>query len=466
MESNETAIKKAKNITNKCVEDIKFVLKMLWDQTLLLALYVQKLHTDPDLRSRLNLIHELDLTSEANKEEFESLLAVLNLIEKGDSIFSCCHLLNERKEQPFQKRLLHKIETSKDFIFSETHLSNPYSYWSMYQINNHFFDIVDILLGYEAWLKEEAFIEYFSRAFKIGNYSYQTSQVTDETIEGYLLKNENELIDLDVKFTAYLLDQLLPRGEYNKFIANGKYLPDILLDILTPLKNKNIINLSRHDQSNKTPTKGIDILNFNVKQNESKLHISIDKLLLDGMLHIGLIDTVLEAIKVRLINPENYYEHSRRNPDPLTDKNKQEIVHQLIQWHKKTASPLFKRLNQIPKLIASILLHDSNQEIPTFINGINNKSKQEQYEIITNFFIKNFNTEEMKPWCNIDHQQMKERFNKTILRTEPNIKRTFIKISQYINDQQQNGKNCGIAYPIANNIPPPLWFKWSIGTKV
>lgn len=532
---------------NELYSSYSSIQKIVWEQVLLLSIYARQTYFSDkgnQLHQRSKLIHGLRFSGRDKLMPF-----ILELIEKGCSnteIISFLLKLKENKDinevsdkeltenLSIVEKLLIKIKPKLE-IESRSIISNaneilryleekqiafsalnnnehPYSYYSMYQALSKPFFIFNKMLSVDLSVEEldrivlcllRDYLKDKKKNFNTLLFSIQ-EYFDNDTFEKIL--NHIEINKFNINFddlNIYIKSGILKKISYDSrevfsFLQDFKYL-------------------GRNDDQNFLNTKSIQTPLSEISDIHSsgdELTIVFDKNTLRDLINLGQADSVMAGVKEKIIEilDKSYF---RRENEKNFQETNAHALRKLELWHKKLDTKFIKKIDQIPKLIASIIEFDIRNQLGfcdrDFGNNvlspiINYKriSMQEVYILTTNlikrclyeksgldsyistlngvsieeFISKYFDNSEnynysdtkeisgddlkisfyrnkmMSTWANEDPSSISERFKKL----PSYLKGNKINFVSDIIDQQRKVKTTNI-YPIDSFFPLPLWVK-------
>lgn len=243
-----------------------------------------------------------------------------------------------------------------------------------------------------------------------------------------------------------------------------------------------------------------------VTRNNKSIDIKIDKNFLDSFINIGQYDSFTKALQEKILldktneNSETIFQENKIN------KSFEDKAREISQWQKKNSIGLVKRIDQCPRIIASIINFDLKKRIGLFdkkicpdisyyINTDGHKNRNEVVKGITSIirfflyydyqpedeyiigdrcFLVDFSSDNekisrenleldkekilpckiMEDWCNRELKKTTELFKKTPKIASYNVSE---KISEQIKNSREDTKT---AFPLCVEIPMPFWVKF------
>jgi hypothetical protein len=530
------------------------VQKIVWEQVLALSIYARQVYFSDkgnQFHQRAKLIYGVGFLGRDKLKPY-----VLELVEKGCSSTEIITFLLKLKESAEStinieasknvedelkedssvvEKLLRKIKPQlrnegytiiananqillyldeKQIAFpSSKNGEYPYSYYAMYKSLNNPFQIFSKMLSVDLslesmdslilhiirnFLKNEK-TDFFNLLFSISEYFDNDN--LDKVINHIELKNyELNINDLSIYVRSNIL----------------KFLSYYFRDVFSYIQDYEYLEINNQDTSLdnikiQTPLSEIS----NIRLIDDQLLITFDKNVLQDLIHLGQVDSVMTGVKEKILDKINNPYYSMYNEKNELDINSNSLRN-LELWHKKQDQKLIKKVDQIPKLVVSIIEFDirnqlgfcdrdfgynvlypilnykrvSMQEVyilttslikrclyeksgldsyVSTLNGVSinefiskyfdnseNSSYSDSEEILGDDIKINFHRNKMmSTWANEDQNSIIERFKKL----PPYLKgNKIISISDLIDKQKKVKTNN--TYPIDSFFPLPLWVKF------
>lgn len=430
-----------------CEKKAESVLKHYWEQVLLLAFYAQMQHSNPDTQNRLKLIECLGLSEQKTPEEQQDLLLILNMLEQGCSSHECYYYLKNHPDISCYQRLTRDIEQLDMHFAAKPDYFHPYRLWSIYQINKKFLRLNELLIYNFNSLKAK---QYLAPFFEMQIHGYKPNTDTD-IIDCYIENKMNKMFDLKSNLKVKVLSY---------FAYSMSYLFQELYGILDLFICKNPIEMRIMEFDG--PRKTISMFDMLRMQERTQwMTISINRAYLNDLIAIGQIDTLMSSIKNRLIHEDDY--QPRPNPENAVRIAAHRIEVMAKRW-ERTRSPLFNRLDQIPKLLATIFLYDFKQSTSYFSKFVNTEdphkfSLVQQYNAVTNILKQLPSSAIIDAWQSHAEPRLSERFKHLPVNSKKNTIKIFDDLFKIINEQMNKGESDPTLFDLVDGFPPPFWFK-------
>lgn len=466
--------------------------KMAWEQVLLLAFYGRQQYfmgaESRDFHQRVKLIHAATYTPEL-------MGRVLVKLQEGVGSNEIIKMLLDGAEESGllakEKTLLRKIEES-NIAFSRCDKKYIYSYYSLYKILNNPIDIFQSLLyitnidnNFDSIIA--SYLEsYLSQKMLLSRFNHQslkTSLTFDELIK-YI--EENEVKINKEEFSSFVKSGIANRlGEHLQRVFNG-------------LSYQNLTEKKNHK------AESIFSEMCSLSNNKDDFTLSFDKKALEHLVGLGQIDGIVEGVKSEIIKAVKKGVSNRVfGVEDETDYSK--AFDDLSLWYSTSNTGIVRKLEQVPRLIASVIEFDIRNELGfcsrdigfISLGEINHRlSSQDNYRVSTGFinhclfnngspydfneasFIRKsvgkflkipeennlINKDEgefgllpnllMASWADQELQPMIERFKKLPRYLKG---KKIDSVEQYITKQLRVSRDEASPYPINSLFPLPLW---------
>lgn len=366
------------------------VWKMAWEQVLLVALYSRenyRIDKSGAFSRRMALIQVIEdvkikkLNMNKNNEDinyFNKIYSsILVKLEEGCGSNEIIEFLLHDQEndkirikkdisEMIEERLIAFRPINKKDAFA-------YTYYSMYQSIANFTPIIQRLLALKAKdtddLKQD--LDIIIRDYILKSKKFLNVNCINEAIESFnedyidnnmdyiekMLEIEslkNEVID---SFYSLIINGRYEKEEYNN-LGLCAYINNVFEELL--YKDKEI-TLNKSDLYKKI-------------YNEEEINFILDKNKLKEAAKLGLINEIISGIDrdIKKIiddtSAEKKYENSKAKEDFIA----------LSNWYKENKTGLFRKIDQIPKIIAYIMNFDivNDKYIFSERHGVNNHIKQ------------------------------------------------------------------------------------------
>lgn len=453
--------------------------KMAWEQVLLLAIYSrQQCFTQNGLEfeNRIKLVHE----AKNHQEVCESVLKSLAQGKGSNEIIGM--LLSNNNSQ--SGMLLKSVEKRR-IAFSSEDRSHPYSYYAMYSILSNPLTIFQSLLDFSRF----SLPDYIANIW----HNQHTNLLA-------ILDKDNPLLDRSLS-----LDELTDILEKRKHNLNTKAFSMEVKGSLAKDIGKNLKatfdQFTWRNQTNFSPVSLFSEI-CNSTKGEVNFCLDFNAAKLRNMINLGQIDSLMDGIKGELITAYG------KSPTTVLfgqqdNKNLSGAVDALSNWYKAVNTGIIKKIERVPRVIASILYFDLRYERgigsevfglvniqKLFINKLTTRdyenlvtgiirhalfktgrvndlrgSPHHCYESVEHYFSKVPELDEqtlstfslMKVWADQEPGPMLERFKKLPLYLKNTPK--YEEVSSKIHRQQRLSRDEASPYPINSLFPLPLWAK-------
>lgn len=520
------------------------IYKIVWEQVLLISIYARQIYaTDQanQFHQRFKLIHESKFLDMDGLQPF-----ILELIEAGCGSTEINLFLLKVKENEnvceeatddlsIVEKLLIKIKPklesyrirsdvnrilssleNKQIAFPKLTNVPPYSYYSMYQVLRDPLFIFEKMLSLDP--SEEAldntvllFLnDYLNDKSEFPlRLNFNHSFKFYDTLGAWLKYVEDDKLGIDsTKLNIYIKSKILEKISYST------------RDVFSVIQD---YNYSRSSQNNNHSTTQFESQEYftrgqcrfvtpiseisKIDSTDNKLSIIFDQNTLEDLIHLGQVDSIMGGLKEKILNYLNHRQSKEWTSGNLKEANAN-AFRRLELWHKKLDEKFIKKIDQVPKLIASIIEFDIRYRLgfcsefgTNILSPVLNYGRisiQEGYILTTNLIkrclyetsgttsykstlngmdleefisryykpdtneILDLNDQEhflhgntmMKIWANEDIDSITDRFKKL----PPYLKeKKMIPVSEIIN-KQRNCKTTNV-YPVDSAFPLPLWVK-------
>lgn len=466
--------------------------KMAWEQVLLLAFYSRQQYFtsegDSDFYQRIKLVHAATHTPKL-------MGRILVKIQNGCGSNEIIKMLLDGAEEggllAEEKQLLRRMEEN-NIAFAFCQKKKTYSYYSLYKILNNPIDIFQSLLS-------------------ITNIDNDFDSIIAIYLNKYLLKNRlindlNRNLFPDAPSFEGLMECIeeknikIKQDEFSNFVK-GELAHRLGEDFQKVFKGLSYPNLIE-EQNSKTESTFDKMCDLSSGKDDFTL--TFDKKTLRNLVGLGQIDGIVEGLKSE-INKVIKSGTSNKSFGLISEGSYSEAFDDLSLWYSTSNTGLIRKLEQVPRLVASVIEFDIRNELgfcsreTGFISlrNINNRlSSQDSYRVTTGFihhclwnkgspydfndnsFIQKSvdefietpeknnltNREEgklgmvpnliMASWADQDLQPMIERFKK-LPRYLKGKNIDFVEA--YVTNQLRVSRDEASPYPINSLFPLPLW---------
>lgn len=489
--------------------------KMMWEQLLMIAIYARQQYMQSNqsnadnFQQRMKMVHLLireyrhrvgsNLSFDKDIPEiFQKVLALIEDECGSNKIIE--FLLDEEASQlqTSKKRILSEMEQAK-IAFSPTpnNSKRDYSYYSLYEILYDPIFYISELMSIPVPDKQviHATVMNTTYNYLIQNRLFLFSK--NENPIGTLSKSAEEKEKIILENLSFLdgkedIKQLI-KGQIADFI--GKDVSKVFNLLSDPFYNG-------EDPQNKLFTSI-----FTIRPEADAFDISLDREALINLMNLNQLDELASVMKSEIKKAVLNKNQRTRNFGIETKIDQASALEKISEWYIKTQTGLFNRVDQVPKLIASILEFDiryfKGMFDPEFgfdrslltKNHKNSYSPLQAKEIylFVSAYIRNYlyyddqrparnsfngllinhlverdfsevsfhRNRMMEAWATFEdekqHRKMLDRFKRMPAYLDPQHK-DYTEISYFINKQKELGNDENAPpYPLNSFFPLPLW---------
>ncbi len=432
-------------------------------------------HDAHGFKNRIQLVHE------AKKHE-NVCDDVLNLLAEGKGSNEIVRMLL-KDEWLGCASLLREIE-KKGIAFASDNEEHPYSYYAMYTILRDPLSVFHPLLALDNLSLSTCIVQTWQdikkspfSIFEIDDPLFNSNLSLDELTD--LIEKRNNDED-----TAAFQSEV--KGRLAQDI--GKHLKTTFDQLIWPT------------QMNYEPVSLFKEMCISIKD-KYQFRMDFNADMLNNMINLGQIDSVIEAIKAEILGAYN-----KSSAVDLWGRQEHKhsagVIDALSNWYKSVNTGLIKKMERVPRLVASVLDFDLRYEIGMgsegfgLINMKNFKNKLTTrdyarlvtgvirhtlfnmgasydlqssqlclYQSVEHYFSGIRHVEEntspelslMKVWADQDIGPMLERFKKLPCYLKPHSEVEYVKMK--IQQQKRLSRDEANPYPINSLFPLPLWAK-------
>lgn len=353
------------------VKDAQNAYKMTFEQVFLVMLYVRHLlrveekeENSPDIEGRIKLIGTLfDGQEPKNKEGFiEVQQHVLQMLENNaGSNDVIAHLQSLKSED--SERILRNIQDHK-VVFSPVKyfyipIRRQYSYYDLYICIKKPIEIFRKLLSQQVIDKSAVQHQLFN---KIKQYvdDINPSDPKVEIIRGKMspdkkaefleLYNKNSFSEIIEKYTPFDKNIILQDIRSELAISLGKWSSDIFALISNPFYSEEFSEI--HWKHRKNFNKF-----FSITKDSKSVIMSLDTTPVENLHKLHQLDDLFESLKLGLIAKLDSEKRGRAESAEILINN-QTALAEISAWYDRYAVGLFKKIDQIPKAIVTIIDFD------------------------------------------------------------------------------------------------------------
>ena len=490
--------------------------KMMWEQLLMIAIYARQQYMQfnqsnaDNFQQRMKMVHLLNReyryragsNLSFDKDIPEIYQKVLALIEDECGSTKIIEFLLDEEVSQFQtskKRILSQMEQAK-IAFSPTpaDYKRDYSYYSLYEI-----------------LHDPIF--YISKLMSIPVPDKEVIHSTVvNTVYGYLFQNKSFLLSRNEnpleRFSKSVEDEELIILENLSFLEGKEDIKKLVKGQITDFIGTDVYKvfnlLSDPFYNEENPQNKLFASVFTIRPEADEFNISLDRKALINLINLNQLDELASVMKSEIKKVVLNKNQRTRNFGIETKVDQASALEKISEWYIKAQTGLFNRVDQVPKLIASILEFDIRyfkgmfdpelgfdrslltknhknsysplqaKEIYLFVSAyIRNKLYYNDPRpdrnslnglLIDHLVDRDFPQEiffhrnrMMETWATFEdtkqHQKMLDRFKRMPAYLDPQHK-GYVEISYLINKQKELGNEENAPpYPLNSFFPLPLW---------
>lgn len=489
--------------------------KMMWEQLLMIAIYARQQYMQSNqsnadnFHQRMKMIHllshEYSYRAGSNlsfdKDIPEIFHKVLALIEDECGSTKIIEFLLDEEVSQFQtskKRILSQMEQAKiAFSPNGPDYKRSYSYYSLYEILHNPIFYISKIMSIPVPDKQVIHATVVNTTY---DYLAQNRRFL-------LSRNENPIEELS-KSTEdkeqIILENLsfLEGKEDIKKLIKGQIADFIGKDVS---KVFNLLSDPFYNEEN--PQNKLFTSVFTIRPEADAFNISLDRKALINLMNLNQLDELASVMKSEIKKAVLNKNQRTRNFGIETKVDQASALEKISEWYIKTQTGLFNRVDQVPKLIASILEFDiryfKGMFDPEFgfdrslltKNHKNSYSPLQAKEIylFVSAYIRNYlyyddqrpernslngwlinhlverdfsevsfhRNRMMEAWATFEdekqHRKMLDRFKRMPAYLDPQHK-DYTEISYFINKQKELGNDENAPpYPLNSFFPLPLW---------
>lgn len=396
----------------KLTKDFSNIQKLAWEQVLLLCIdsrqrgYNASLYSEhKSFQSKMDLIaltedlcYKID---EGEVPNFEILEFVVKFLDSNKGIVELTKQLLLKSENEAEsdkiKLLLNEIERRR-ISFSALKELPPtppisYSHYEMYISLNRPIRLFNPLLNIPQLSNTMVFIEEFINIFKqyirikyggfrnisdhekYSNLISDLEKVQDASSLKEFLNKQLEIIDLDnfrEEFESKLMERIskIVTESFKELEIRGE-------DSFKSGRNKVVFE---------------ELCNVKTDSESNIVNITIKKEVLSGFVHLGQLDTLISELSTKLKNNVLGSSDHHRIRQGLQPDGYNTSLGMLGSWYQHCQTKLFRKFEDIPRLIASILVFDIRNRIGQFNESncfLPTKLNNNDLALITTNIIKN-----------------------------------------------------------------------------
>ncbi|MBB1434302.1 hypothetical protein H5201_08270 [Pseudoalteromonas sp. SG43-6] len=363
--------------------------KLAWEQVLLLAIDCRQRGYNSELYegcegflSKMKLIaltEKICCSNENYKEDspdFELLEFVLNMLDNNNGVMKLTkQLLFKSKEEENPEKiilLLSQIENNRiSFSGASTSMmqrqpSPTYSHYAMYVALYRPTQLFRQLLNITQLSKTELLVKAFISSFKeyirneYSRYGFNDNENSNLLYEAQKIKN---ITTLKVFLTEY------PTTIDNKDVSKNflaKIMEHISNNVALTFKQVTIPKLEEpREKLNKTVFQ--ELCKVAVESNEVNMNFNLN--FLKNLINLGQLDTIVDEVRSKLEDNILGSNTNYRRGHAIVPDDYSTSFSALGTWYQNCQTELFRKFEDIPRLIASILVFDIRHKIGIFDGG-------------------------------------------------------------------------------------------------
>ncbi|WPC33496.1 hypothetical protein [Acinetobacter towneri] len=340
--------------------------KMMWEQLLMIAIYARQQYMQSNqsnadnFHQRMKMIHllnhEYSYRARSNlsfdKDIPDIFDKVLALIEDECGSTKIIEFLLDEEVSQFQtskKRILSQMEQAKiAFSPNRPDYKRSYSYYSLYEILHDPIFYISKIMSIPVPDKQVIHATVVNTT-----YDYLT-----QNRRFLLSRNENPIEKLS-KSTEdkeqIILENLsfLEGKEDIKKLIKGQIADFIGKDVS---KVFNLLSDPFYNEEN--PQNKLFTSVFTIRPEADAFNISLDRKALINLMNLNQLDELASVMKSEIKKAVLNKNQRTRNFGIETKVDQASALEKISEWYIKTQTGLFNRVDQVPKLIASILEFD------------------------------------------------------------------------------------------------------------
>lgn len=489
--------------------------KMMWEQLLMIAIYARQQYMQSNqsnadnFHQRMKMIHLIKREYLSRKQSnlsfdkdipeiFQKVLALIE--EECGSTKIIEFLLDDEVSQlqTSKKRILSKMEEAKiAFSPNQRDYKRDYSYYSLYEV-----------------LHDPIF--YISKIMSIPVPDKQVIHATVvKTTYDYLTKNRGFLLSRNENPIAILSKSVEDKEQIileNLSILEGKDdIKELIKGQIADFIGKDVANvfslLSDPFYDEENPQDKLFTSVFTITPDSDAFNISLDRKALTNLMNLNQLDELASVMKSEIKKAVLNKNHRTRKVGIETKVDQASALEKISEWYIRAQTGLFNRVDQVPKLIASILEFDiryfKGMFDPEFgfdrsLLSKNHKNsygplQAKEIYLFVSAYIRNYlyyddqrpernslngwlidhlvkrdfsdvlfhSNQMMEAWATFEdekqHRKMLDRFKRMPAYLDPQHK-DYKEIGYFINKQKELGNDENAPpYPLNSFFPLPLW---------
>lgn len=354
--------------------------RYLWEQVLAVCLYSRRAlireehhnhrpeESSRDFYNRIQLVHCLTKLIGKDLAHQNTILQKLN---EGASSYEIAEVL-----KPLNLKSVIRDMEALNIAFPRSHSAHYYTYWQMYLSMVNPIEIFQQLLKINLTEEDLSTLaaNFFRNERKIFRLerNLNLQERLNEKLDDMYVKHAKEMHDSAEELSSYLDKLILTSiGDSTKKIMPSSPLTDI---------SESIHKFSKH---------------VVVNSDRDNVKIELKKNYITSLENIGQYDSLIESIRESILQETSIQSTNKYNTSLTKAIPDHQKIIQISNWQKNNSMGLVRRLDQCPRIVASIINYDlSNgrgifdKKICTkFLNYLSvNKSRSDTVQDIAKIF--------------------------------------------------------------------------------
>lgn len=354
------------------VRDAQNTYKMVFEQVFLVMRYVRYLIEDEQnalaVRGRMNFLMTVFKRQEnADDEILDNIRKnILKKLEKNVGSNDIIAYLQTLESNESSAILRGMQENGVAFAPIECVLgqdvSRSYPYYDMYMCLQHPLDIFKMLLkknNHEASdIERSIYYKIKSHADHVNPKGIRLQSISEEQYQHMLkLDKEGSLAKIVDEYTPHNKDSILSEVRSDIAIELGRWATEVFDKISNPSYGKT---------KNKLGQKQITFDNsFKINIGSDRTVIDIQSGLVVNLNKINQLDDLFDSIKLAVkanLKSQKVSGRSNRAEERFNNEN---ALADISAWYDRYSTDMFRRIDQIPKAIVSIIYFDLERGLPS-----------------------------------------------------------------------------------------------------
>ncbi|MGP4965111.1 hypothetical protein [Psychrobacter celer] len=354
------------------VRDAQNTYKMVFEQVFLVMRYVRYLIEDEQnalaVRGRMNFLMTVFKRQEnADDEILDNIRKnILKKLEKDVGSNDIIAYLQTLESNESSAILRGMQENGVAFAPIECvrgqDVSRSYPYYDMYMCLQHPLDIFKMLLkknNHEASdIERSIYYKIKSHADHVNPKGIRLQSISEEQYQHMLkLDKEGSLAKIVDEYTPHNKDSILSEVRSDIAIELGRWATEVFDKISNPSYGKT---------KNKLGQKQITFDNsFKINIGSDRTVIDIQSGLVGNLNKINQLDDLFDSIKLAVKAKLKSPKFSGRPHRAEERFNNENALADISAWYDRYSTEMFRRIDQIPKAIVSIIYFDLERGIPS-----------------------------------------------------------------------------------------------------